>query len=98
LFSNCFFRFLDNNNNKKQENCKKQKNCKEKNNNRQQQKTILNICCNKVLDSNSKQIFNCILEIDFLIQDVRQTLDVLLEATTLVVLLLQNTMSTKCDN
>ncbi len=98
LFSNCFFGFLDNNNNKKQENCKKEENCKEENSNRQQQKIFLNICRNKVSNSNSKQVFNCVLEIDFLIRDVRQVLDVLLETTISAVLLLQDIISTKCDN
>jgi len=98
LFSNYLFGFLDNNNNKEQENCKKQENCKRENSNRQQQKTFLNICRNKVPDSDSKQIFNCVLETDFLIQDVRQALDVLLETTALAILFLQDAMSTKCDN
>ncbi len=98
LFSNCFSEFLDNNNNKKQENCKKQEDYKEENNNRQQQKTFLNICCNKVSDSDSKQIFNCVLETDFLIRDMRQALDVLLETAASAVLLLRDVMSTKCDD
>ncbi len=59
---------------------------------------FLNICRNKVLNSNSKQVFNYVLEIDFLIQDVQQVLDVLLEAIALAILLLQDIMSTKCDN
>ncbi len=98
MFSNCFFKFLDNNNNKEQENYKKQKKCKEENNNRQQQKIFLNIYYNKILNSNSKQAFNCILKIDFLIQNMRQVLDVFLEITILAVLLLQNTISTKYNN
>ncbi len=59
---------------------------------------FLNIYCNKVLNSNLKQTFNCILETNFLIQDIQQVLDVFLKATTLVVLFLQNIISTKCDN
>ncbi len=98
MFSNYLSKFLDNNNNKKQENCKKQKDYKEKNNNRQQQKMFLNICCNKVLNFDSKQVFNYILKTSFLIQDVQQALDILLEIIVLVVLFLRDTISTKCDN
>ncbi len=98
LFSNYLSRFLDDNNNKEQENCKKQEDYKEENNNRQQRKTFLNICCDKVLNFDSKQVFNCVLETSFLIRDVRQALDVFLEITTFVVLFLQDIISTKCDD
>ncbi len=98
LFLNYFSKFLNNNNNKKQENCKKQKDCKKEKNNWQQRKIFLNICCNKVLNSNLKQIFNCILKIDFLIQDIQQALDIFLETTIFAILFLQDTISTKCDN
>ncbi len=59
---------------------------------------FLNICCNKVSNFDSKQIFNYILKIDFLIQNVQQVLDVLLEIAILAILLLQDIILTKCDN
>ncbi len=94
----CLFEFLDNNNNKKRENCKKQEDFKEEDDNRQQQKTFLNICRNKASNSDSKRAFNCILKTGFLIRDMRRALDVLLEVAALAVLLLQDIMSTKCDD
>ncbi len=59
---------------------------------------FLNICCNKVSNFNLKQIFSCILKIDFLIQNIQQVLDIFLEITILIVLLLQDIILTKCDN
>ena len=59
---------------------------------------FLNICCDKVLDLDSKQTFNCVLKTSFLIQNVQQALDILLEKAILIVLLLRNVMSTKYDD
>ncbi len=59
---------------------------------------FLNICCDKVLNLDSKQTFNCILKTNFLIQDMQQALNVLLETIVLAILLLRDIISTKYDN
>ena len=43
-------------------------------------------------------MFNYILETNFLIQNIQQILDIFLETTVFVVLLLQNIISTKYNN
>ncbi len=56
---------------------------------------FLDTCCKKILNFVLKQIFSCILKINFLIQDVQQILDNFLTIIVLTILLLQNIITTK---